>query len=862
MRRSRLVAIVVVGAIVAASSPLRITAAAADPVTVNDYEFVSGFSGVQGQGQWSYLQWDGTRYSTMTWDAANGYWRGSCTYCIISRGAVHPDANDSVIAWTAPRAGTVAVRGTMDHRGAADLPGDGVRTLIRKQSGTTTTKVWPSADYQTIKPNFMAQHIFKTTVNAGDILYFHVNKLGTTNHDTLHWDPRISYGYEPKFTLDQAELVMNPDDFGRAGILRAHDSSLSAVPNGTSFDFYHSGDWGAVLSKFTGTLAQPAQRKVYADGRLVTAGSTERWWIANTYRTAEGHLLAFCHIENADPGTIGWWALGLAYSTDNGSSFVKLGHIVGQHVKGTAETGNIYGIPYVVKDGYFHIYYGDVTSAESRSVEPAVARAPVSEVLDAAKRGTASPWHKYYNGGWTEPGLNGNASTPIIPDGVLYSTHGDAAYSTYLGKYLISGHTGHLGKGVYLTFSDDAVNYELPSWIQSSQVTDRDSLSPYETIVNLDGSDNGVVGQSFYVYYGYRFKMDGVDTDAEYATYWRWLYRQKVTLNRAGFDRNSYDASTDFTGKSGEAGWRYLEYDDGLYKGTTWDSTQYRWTGSDPYLLVSAGGGHPAGGNDSVRAWTAPRAGTVRVTALNGISSANGSGADGVGVKIVKHPGGTQVWPASGYQPVAPGTTTPFGAVEVTVAKGDSLYFHINQNGNNSYDTTGWVPVISYTGASRITYDGWVDYSGTQGQNQWRYQEYDGTRYTDMAWDAERSRWQGSATYLLVGPTSQHADAGRDSVRAWVAPKDGTVVVTSVLGDITVANGTGADGVKVKVMKNADNVWPATGYRPIGPGGSATFPATTVTVAAGDTLYFHVNQNGGTAYDTTGWVPAVAYMGP
>jgi len=97
-------------------------------------------------------------------------------------------------------------------------------------------------------------------------------------------------------------------------------------------------------------------------------------------------------------------------------------------------------------------------------------------------------------------------------------------------------------------------------------------------------------------------------------------------------------------------------------------------------------------------------------------------------------------------------------------------------------------------------------------------------------------------------------------VRYWVAPRTGTVVVTSDLGDITAANGPGADGTKVKLTKNGVNVWPASGYQLVPPGGGVPFPALRLSVVAGDTLYFHVNQNGGTAYDTTGWIPAITYQ--
>jgi hypothetical protein len=397
------------------------------------------------------------------------------------------------------------------------------------------------------------------------------------------------------------------------------------------------------------------------------------------YRAPDGSLLAFGHIEQADPARYGWWGIGLAYSTDNGATFTRLGWVVGRHVKDTGGNTNIFGVPYVIKDGYFLLYYNDV-SAPGASPQPAVARAPVADVLDAARHGTVSAWPKYYQGGWTEPGLNGNAS-PIIPDGVWYSTHGDAAYGTYLGKYLLTGNTGQLGKGVFLAFSDDGLRFDAPSWIQSSDVSAKDVLSPYETIVNLDGTDNGAVGQSFYVYYGYRFKWASA-TRAEWPTLWRWLYRQKVTLNRAGFDKNTHSASTEFANKQGENGWHDLSYNGSTYHEMSWDSAQFRWADNAPDLFIDSTTQHPDGGMDAVRAWTAPRDGTVHIGATAGISAAGGTGADGAAVQIRRN--GTPVWPASGYQPVPPGTTIAFDGLDLDVRAGDTPYFHANQNGASS----------------------------------------------------------------------------------------------------------------------------------------------------------------------------------
>src|SRR5262245_34787084 len=118
----------------------------ADPqVTENssapdDYQFSHGFSNKQGLNQWSYAEWNGSAYAPMHWDQASQWWRGSCAYCVITREWEHPDGNDAVIVWTAPKTGTVTVRGTMDH---VIIGGsDGVRTMIRQSHGTNLRRIW------------------------------------------------------------------------------------------------------------------------------------------------------------------------------------------------------------------------------------------------------------------------------------------------------------------------------------------------------------------------------------------------------------------------------------------------------------------------------------------------------------------------------------------------------------------------------------------------------------------------------------------------------------------------------------------------------------------------------------------------
>ena len=126
-----------------------------------------------------------------------------------------------------------------------------------------------------------------------------------------------------------------------------------------------------------------------------------------------------------------------------------------------------------------------------------------------------------------------------------------------------------------------------------------------------------------------------------------------------------------------------------------------------------------------------------------------------------------------------------------------------------------------------------------------------------MTWDAANNRWLQAGTSCIAANSWQHPDVN-DSVKKWVAPASGTVVIRAS-GNISVGSGTGADGVRVKVLKNSSNIWPASGWQTISAGGSVSFPQQTVTVNAGDALYFIVNRNGNASFDTTQWEPVIEY---
>jgi hypothetical protein len=156
------------------------------------------------------------------------------------------------------------------------------------------------------------------------------------------------------------------------------------------------------------------------------------------------------------------------------------------------------------------------------------------------------------------------------------------------------------------------------------------------------------------------------------------------------------------------------------------------------------------------------------------------------------------------------------------------------------------------------------DYS-YQGANGWSYEEWVGPNHTKMRWNGalgHMGRYQGSD-----GPHSGGATIGAswmapgrtaDAVRVFTLPHAGLVTVTgTVRKDIYHTYG---DGVRAKVLKNTEQVWPETGWETIA---AADVASKTMVlkfpVNKGDKLFFVLNRNGDATDDETVWNPQVVY---
>lgn len=626
------------------------------------------------------------------------------------------------------------------------------------------------------------------------------------------------------------------------------DASFATLrESANSIHYYHA----EFLQHLKGPLDAPLQTYVSTGGSNLidkngwSAGySAYKIWIMNMYEIGPGELLGFTHNEAwSTPQPIGLptnFSLGIVYSTNGGATWEYCGEIVRPKNTGV----NIGGVPYIVRNGEFYVYFNDGIYGEGDGMgyprHVAVAKANVQDVVNAARNLQTTTWTKYVNGSWT-----GNATTSVgsavLDNTYLYEdVHSDAAYSTALGKYLMTVQT-HQSSRLNLYSSSDGVVWSMEAAVDAA--APGSVMQPYSTFVDYDGGTN-----------------DGREVDGEFSILYprkAWgnyehddLYRRSVTITVNQADR--YSASGGFGQAQGGNSWSYEQWDGTAYSNMSWDAANGRWKGAQAYAIIGSGWQHPDD-NDSVRTWTAPKAGTVNVSGI-ARKAETALGGDGVQVKILKN--NSQIWPASGWQAIGASDTSGVSHnLTVSVAQGDKLRFIVNKGGTISTDTTWWDPTIQYD-----MYSASSGFSQTQGANQWYYKQWNGAAYSDMSWDAANGRWKGAQTYVIVGSGLQHPDAN-DSARAWLAPKTGKIRIT---GTAKKEPGSGnGDGVNLKIMKNGVQIWPGTASAKTLAYNDFTGVShdVAVSVAAGDYIYFIVNKRGNNTSDGTLWDPTIQYTG-
>lgn len=178
------------------------------------YESGAGFSSVQGQNNWAYLQQhiaassDSFMYLINTkYDSVNSRWKGEEDYVLLGNDFFHPGENyNAVNQWFAPRDCRVLIGGTPRKSIAG---GDGINVYIRKGNDGSGIPV----DFPTIFSQFIPgndttgqYHQIITDMKANQSIFFVVNKNGNNYFDGINWDRNIYLGEKHKASEEYSSI--------------------------------------------------------------------------------------------------------------------------------------------------------------------------------------------------------------------------------------------------------------------------------------------------------------------------------------------------------------------------------------------------------------------------------------------------------------------------------------------------------------------------------------------------------------------------------------------------------------------------------------------------------------------------------
>ncbi len=159
-------------------------------------------------------------------------------------------------------------------------------------------------------------------------------------------------------------------------------------------------------------------------------------------------------------------------------------------------------------------------------------------------------------------------------------------------------------------------------------------------------------------------------------------------------DSQTFSASSGFAATQGQNGWSYLDSTGAQLRYRTADNAYPSdiWQGAEQYPLVSRNGGYPGESKDSVRRWTAPLAGSIRISG----KAHDGDPACGSGVAVLIKKGTSTLWQAAINNGDVAGSDFDLTA---SVKQNDTIDFVISKgaDGNNLCDTTVFDPTIVLT---------------------------------------------------------------------------------------------------------------------------------------------------------------------
>lgn len=160
---------------------------------LNTYSFVRDFSNMHGYRGWSYCYGDVEEPKKMTYDLELCVWRGRDFYAYMKINEQHPGNNsETIIAFTAPKAGMVSVTGSI-IRCPAQWSGDGVFFYVVALINEKLEDDYLTSTIVGELQEEAFEYTFTKKLSANDTLYFVINPNKDNSHDQVRNDIVIEF---------------------------------------------------------------------------------------------------------------------------------------------------------------------------------------------------------------------------------------------------------------------------------------------------------------------------------------------------------------------------------------------------------------------------------------------------------------------------------------------------------------------------------------------------------------------------------------------------------------------------------------------------------------------------------------------
>ena len=279
------------------------------------------------------------------------------------------------------------------------------------------------------------------------------------------------------FTIDLGTPSLIPNASGGIPIYPWFpDGHITMLPDGDTFQMY----WAGSTSYRSVGPTIDSQTRNPSTGYALTAGPSNSdfdnggAWLMSVFRHDGDHLIGFYHGEDhywppdySNPGNIAWKSIAFCESTDNGITWTKLGQILTTPKWPFAPKWGGPGDACVVYD-----------EDNARWVAFFQEGNQLLTAISTNEIPGPGTWLKYYNGSFSQPGLNGSASpVPGLQNhaGANPSVH----FNTHIKKWVMVWHTW-ASTGIWLSVSDDLLNWNTPINVVSTSSGQRNW---YPTII-------------------------------------------------------------------------------------------------------------------------------------------------------------------------------------------------------------------------------------------------------------------------------------------------------------------------------------------------------------------------------------------